>query len=704
MIAGTYLTRGRRLASLLDGAIDREVERRGEGTFRIDVIEDMGREAGIAAATVEEILAADIDCPPLDRLEGFSRVLRRVDVTLQALTDAGNADGCAYGEDDGARGLTPAQINATGGGREGVFRQASVRMIDVEARTVEVAFSSEEPVERVFGEEILDHGAGAMRTGRLESGAPLLINHDWDDQIGVVQSIEIGRDRRGRAIVRFGRGARADEIFRDVVDGIRRNASVGYMVHKVEVETRSGLADMVRVTDWEPFEISIVAVPADTTVGVGRSANQAIEVKDMTTHDKSRAAAPRQDTAPASAPDDDDRVAAVLALGRAYAADALAAQVLRAGGGAAEMQAELLRQMDRRGGRPLSDAGDGSIGMSARDVGRFSILRLARHLAEPSPDTARDAAFELEASHAFARRTGRTPQGAFVPPDVLMDAGFARRDLTAGTPSEGGALVGTQLLAESFIDALRARLAVLEAGALMLPGLVGNVAIPRLTGGASHEWLPEGGAVTDSQPAMDQVTMSPKTVASSIPITRRLMLQSTPEVENMVRSDLIARITRAIDAAALNGEASANAPEGLREKIVASAADWTTAGAPTFAETVALETAVAAANADDGSLAYVYGAALGGHLKTTPIEPGAAARIEAEGQVNGYPRIKSNQAAAGDVFFGNWSDLIIGLWSGIDIRADTATLAASDGLVLRAFQDVDVAVRHEPSFALGKNV
>ncbi|MBW7055595.1 phage major capsid protein [Paracoccus bogoriensis] len=71
--------------------------------------------------------------------------------------------------------------------------------------------------------------------------------------------------------------------------------------------------------------------------------------------------------------------------------------------------------------------------------------------------------------------------------------------------------------------------------------------------------------------------------------------------------------------------------------------------------------------------------------------------------MSGYRRIKSSQARPGDAFFGNWTDLLVGMWSGLNLRADTWTLAASDGLVLRAFQDVDIAVRHRESFALGQN-
>lgn len=584
----------------------------------------------------------------------------------------------------------------------GLRRDLRIRQIDQETRTVEVAFASDAPVSRHFGEEVLEISATAIRRDRLNGGAAVLLNHDFDAQIGVVESVRIDR-AAARATLRFGQGARASEVFQDVVDGIRRHVSVGYMVHAVEVEARDGQADLVTVTDWEPYEISIVAIPADQTVGVGRAA-QPNRIEQMNTRNTTDTTdtntTPRHpDTAPH---DPDNRVADVLAMGRAYDNDALAARILREGGGPGEMQAALLRHMNGQGGAALSDGGP--IGMNEREVQRFSVMRLVRALAAPGPDTAEEAAFELEASRAYAQRAGREPQGAFVPPDVLMSDAFARRDMTTGAAADGGSLVATQLLAGSFIDGLRDRLSVVAAGARFLPGLVGNVAIPRLSGGAAHEWLAEGGAVTDSQPSTDTVLMKPKTVATSIPMTRRLILQSTPAVEDMVRADLVARIALAIDGAALNGDASANAPEGLREIIAAAALDWATEGKPTFAEMVALETAVAEANADTGALGYIYGAAMGGHLKTTVIEAGAPVFIEGQdGQVNGYPRIKSNQAGTGDVFFGNFADLLIGTWSGLDIRADTATLASSDGLVVRAFQDVDVAVRHPESFKLGQN-
>jgi HK97 family phage major capsid protein/HK97 family phage prohead protease len=144
--------------------------------------------------------------------------------------------------------------------------------IDEAARTVELAFSSEEPYDRYWGREILDHSKKSVRLGRLKGSGPLLCDHDATDIVGVIESVRIDADLVGRAVVRFGKSERAAEVWQDVVDGIRTNVSVGYVIHKAQlVETGDQSIDTYRVTDWEPYEISLVSVPADATVGIGRA-------------------------------------------------------------------------------------------------------------------------------------------------------------------------------------------------------------------------------------------------------------------------------------------------------------------------------------------------------------------------------------------------------------------------------------------------
>lgn len=173
--------------------------------------------------------------------------------------------------------------------------------LDQDKRTIELSFSSELPVERSWGVEILDHSGESVRLGRMLAGAPLLSDHSNSirSQIGIVESVRIDSDRKGRAVVRFGKSAADDEIFQKVQDGIIRNVSVGYIIHRAEVEGDEDGFETYRVVDWEPFEISLVAVPADESVGVGRALESPIietmenqemaDNKDVSAADQERA-------------------------------------------------------------------------------------------------------------------------------------------------------------------------------------------------------------------------------------------------------------------------------------------------------------------------------------------------------------------------------------------------------------------------------
>lgn len=144
--------------------------------------------------------------------------------------------------------------------------------IDKEARTVPLSFASENPVERWFGREILDITKDACDLERLRNGGAILVNHDWDDQVGVVleASIDPGT-KKARCVAKFSRSTRGDEIFQDITDGIRSLVSVGYIVRKMVLQSVEDGVETHRVTEWQPFEVSVVAVPADTSVGVGRA-------------------------------------------------------------------------------------------------------------------------------------------------------------------------------------------------------------------------------------------------------------------------------------------------------------------------------------------------------------------------------------------------------------------------------------------------
>ncbi len=584
--------------------------------------------------------------------------------------------------------------------------------INAKARTVELSFSSEEPYERWYGVEILDHRAEAVDLDRLNNGAAVLVDHERGSQVGVVERAWLGDDRKGRATVRFSKSPKGQEIFDDVQDGIRKLVSVGYRVDDfvLESKTDSG-AETYRVTRWQPFEISIVSVPADSSVGVGRALSPNLGNKTMTTNENtadsgmSRSERRNQNQAIA---DERTRVVEINAIGEQHGLSDMANAAIRDGLSLARFRKMVLDQLTERG--TLRPAESPDLGLSRREVENYSFRKAI--LAQVDPKYAqREAGLEMEASRAEADRVGKAPQGLYVPTEVL------RRDLTVGTAADGGNLVATNLLAGSFIDLLRNAMMVRELGATVLDGLRGNIAIPRQSATGTAFWVAEGAAPTESQAAFAQVAMEPHTVAGFSDFTRKLLLQSTPDIESLVRRDLAAVIALAIDLAAINGSGTGEEPEGiLNTSGVGSVAIGTNGGAPTWDHIVDLLSAVANANADVGNLAFLTNAKVRGKLLKTQKFASTDGTPVWEttsdgGRMAGYRAAVSNQVPSdldkgtstgvcSAIVFGNWSDLFIGQWSGLDILADPYTFSSSGTIRVVAAQDVDISVRHPQSFAV----
>ena len=581
---------------------------------------------------------------------------------------------------------------------EGNYKRAELTTFDeVEDRTYEFPFSSEFPVSRYFGNEILSHEMKAADLSRLNDGAPLLFNHNPDRVIGVVEKAYIdGNKRRGYARVRFSRNAFAQEILSDVKDGVLRNVSFGYSIDKME---ERGSGDFV-ATAWSPYEISVVSVPADPGVGIGRS---------FKTDKPAASAAPSHDPIPLmenTAPDlavvraeaveaERTRIAEISALCSTHQMTDLGRQLVESGRSIDEARAAVLDKLNVP--QETVNMSAAEIGLTAQESRKFSFLRAINYLANPTDRSAREAAaFEIEASDAAAAKLGRQSRGITIPQDVL------RRDLNVGTASAGGNLVATELDAGSFIDLLRNASALDQAGATVLTGLTGNVAIPRQSGAGTAYWVAESGAPTESQQTIDQVSLTPKTVAAFTDYSRRLMLQSSVDVENMIRTDLATVLALKIDLSGLYGTGSNSEPLGLKLTTGVGTEDFS-ADAPTFAEVVAMESDLATANALMGSPVYLMNAAMRGNLKTTKKDAGSGIFLMEGTEVNGYRGVLSNQVASGDLWFGNFADLIIGYFSGLDLMVDPYTHSTSGTVRVVAMQDVDIAVRHPESFTRGNN-
>ena len=572
------------------------------------------------------------------------------------------------------------------------------KVIDEEKRTVQIAVSSEEPVERSFGTEILDHDERSIDLSFARSGTmPLLLDHDPRQQIGVVEDVRLdGSARRLRATVRFGRNGLAKDVFEDVVDGIRRNISVGYQVNSM-VEDNKG---RYRVDNWLPMEVSVVGIPADRSVGVGRSATDAppaqpkpetlIKETTMTDEVQVDVEAVRAEAARSAAKD----TAEMYRLAAKHNKRDMADKAVAEGRSLAEFRGELLEAI---GNAPLDTQ---EIGLTKKEVRNFSLMNAIRAMANPTDRNAQEAArFEFEASQEAAKRAGVDPQGLYLPHDVMRS--WNQRDLNT---SDDSAMVAEAYRGGDFIDVLRNASSVMQAGATMLTGLQGDVKIPKKTAASTAAWIAtEGGASTESEPTFGQVTMSPKTIGAFTDITRLMMMQSSLDIENLVRNDLSTGIALAIDDGALEGAGSSGAPTGIKNTSGINAPTAFAAANPTFAEVVAMETAVAEDNALMGNLAYILPAGMAGALKTTAKDAGSGQFVLQGGEMNGYRAIVSNQVTAGDLYFGNFADCLIGMYGGLDITVDPYTASTSGTVRIVALQTVDVAVRHAVSFAVNND-
>jgi HK97 family phage major capsid protein len=408
----------------------------------------------------------------------------------------------------------------------------------------------------------------------------------------------------------------------------------------------------------------------------------------------------------------------------------------------------LARARDTGGLRPAESP---DIGMSEREVKQYSFCRALLAAADPA-NAAKLAPFEMECGRAAqAKRDGGDVRGkereaaVTIPIDVLArgielmpgaSAAAARmltqraqlganhyRDLVAGTPTAGGNLIATELLGSSFIELLRNAMVLDKLGVTWLRDLNGNLVIPGQTGGATAYWVGESGAPTESQQTIGQVPLTPKTVGAFTDYSRRLLLQSSLDVEAFVRADLAAIIGQAIQAAAINGSGADNQPTGLLNTVgIGAVADVGGNGsAPDYDDMVDLETAVANVNADVGTLAYLGNSRVRGKLRKTQEFSGtngkaiwSKGRERGIGDVLGYDAVVTNamphtltagtaNGICSAIAFGNWADMLIGMWGGLDIMLDPYTGATSGTKRVVALQDVDIALRRVASFAVKKD-
>ena len=589
------------------------------------------------------------------------------------------------------------------------------KTIDEESRTVRVGVSSEEPVKRQFGMEVMDHTKENMNLEFLNSGrAPLLLDHDMEKQIGVVESVELDENaRRLRASVRFGKGEQASEVFNDVVDGIRQNISVGYRVDK-KVEREDDPEDYYRVATT-PMEISIVSIPADQSnlVGVGRSSSETlkstIQIKEKDMSEKIDLDAVRAEAAKSASKNAKE----IMTLARKHNKADLGEDAIGRGIDIAEFRGELLDVIGND--KPL-DTPVTVIEQSAKEKRTYSLGRMIQ--AQVTGDW-KDAGYERELSEEITKRTGKQSQGMYVP-DFAWRSGVMT---TAATGAIAGENVTDQFVptiqrGDLFIEALRAKQVMANLGVTYLGGLTNRVRMPKIATGAAAGFVEEAGDVSDQSPTDAGVTLQPRTLGAFATMSRLLMLESVPAIEQIVQDDLLRSIADKIEYYAIQGSGSSGQPTGILNDGNVNNLDisaGTDVAALTWADITDL---VKLVEEDNG----VVNAATLGFLTNPKVKAKMANTVKVAttdsvmllndpwNAIYGYKAEFTNNVPSdldpGDggsdasaMIFGDFSQLMVGLFGAPSIIVDPYSGSKSGDVQISVMQEVDVALRNAISFA-----
>lgn len=613
--------------------------------------------------------------------------------------------------------------------REFALERAS---IDADKRTVRLAFASETPVERYFGNEVLDCTAKSCDLSRLNDGGAFLWMHDPQKVLGVVESASLDQDRTGRAVVRFGRSQDAQQYFQDVQDGILGKVSVGYRVQDMVLESSSADGgDTYRVTRWQPMEISLVSIPADASVGVGRAIETPVDggkinkpistMSEVTTLEKPAAVAADvqariNDAVGAEA----TRVSEILAISQSFkVAPERLNKAIREKETLDSFRNYVLTEI--AGAKPVAVNPD--IGMNRKEKKRYSLLRAFHRIAE---GRVLDGV-EAEASDAAAKLYKREAPGSgfIIPHDMAaygdaelngalcrVNPGFRMQSraalMEASIFSQGGAFVQTDLMGGSLIELLRNKTLLNSLGTVNLTGLVGNCAIPKQTAAATAYWLDEVSSVTDSAQLVGQLALTPKRLSASTPYTKQWLAQSSIDAEAFVRDDLMRVMAIAKDLAGIAGTGGGQ-PLGIIN--TPNINSETFSAAATLAKILAFETDIVTANADIGAMNWLTNITVRNKWKqiaqlgsTFPIflcSPDNKANGYAVNVTNQIPTTAINGFGAGNiVIFGAFNQLIMADWAGMDVVVDPYSLAKKNEVQITVCIFTDIGVRHAQSFAV----
>lgn len=575
--------------------------------------------------------------------------------------------------------------------------------------TIRIAISSEEPYPRWYlngyekAYEVLGHKEGEVDLSYFLEGAPFAVEHDTRDIAGVLQNVSLDADGVLRADVKFSKSTRAKEIEQDIRDGIRTRISVGYEVLEF---TDEGVAEdktpIVRATLWRPYEASIVAVPADITVGVGKShnhtngVNQAMKLSKATVDSLRTLLRQLDDEEVESVTEEvveaaDALIAAVEALEVEVIEDTVVEEEVEE----EEMEDEVVEEEasveedeEQKNHNPqarksrnkesrMKASGNGSTG--AKEASQLARIANEYNRSADLPTwleegrTVASVMDEILDSRSNAHKAvnpgmstrekkefslSRSLEGFLAGEPTFVDEVGRSVAKKNGISTKSNALYiplnepifkrtfttagnASALVANQYLtfeEALREQSIAGMVGVQMIEGQNNVLKMPR-GDGATGAWVGEGSAITDSSSSFSTVTWEPKTYALTIPYTRQLgVLNGTYDVEDITRQDILGLFVEAAEAAIFAG-AGGNAPTGIQlDTAVPSVAT----GSVSLAAFTAMWQEQRENKGSANNLAYVLTPGVYAAAQNTAQFSNTGPAILVDGKINGFPVYASN--------------------------------------------------------------
>lgn len=599
---------------------------------------------------------------------------------------------------------------------------------------IPISFSSEQPVLRMDwweGEryyEVLDHDAKSVNMTYAQHGLSFLVEHTRGDQVGIVEDVVFGADKKGRGMLRLSKSVRGKEIGADILDGIRRFVSFGYVTGDNYTQTggeEEGSVPTRRYTEWMPMEVSSVSIPADTSVGIGRSARDARrrpnhpparQARELSVRDQNGNAPAHQagTNGNGNAPQTRDFHAEIVEIQQICRDAKIDEKVERSFYERKltpmQVKSEVFDLVVKRAASLAGVPQEDQLGISEGERREYSLGRALQALVSGNWQA---AGYEREVSTALSKRLDRATNGILVPTQFRApNEVLQRTSLSAGVAGNGGNLVPSQM-AGSLIELLRNKSVIDRMGPMRLPGLVGNVPIPRQTGAGTAAMRAEiAAAAAEGNMTFDQVVLSPKNILGTQSYSKQLFAQSPFAIDSLVREDLTTIIALLYDLQGLHGDGTGSNITGVYAAAGVNAVAM--GGAITFDKVVDMESAIEAANANVGQMGYVTTPEIKGKAKKKlEFAVNGASKLWTgtadEGEMNGYRALASNQVAknlgAGvnehGIIFGAWSQSIVADWGAVDVTVDPYSRAREAIVNVTAHWLADFALRYGAAFAKG---